>query len=433
METTTAGALSGRTLYIPPMTYSGARMLAAAFQSIGVTARLSPESDQRTLDLGGRYISGEECLPMKVTLGDFLKIVLADDFDPDKTAFLMMTANGPCRFGQYRTLIRKVLHEFGHDDVPVVSPTSADGYQAIGGEHGSVFMRTGWRAMVVGDILTKALLRTRPYELRTGDADEVFERSLDRMGEIVARVYEGAGEQMTRLVEGLTLCRREFESIPADYDEPKLLIGVVGEIFCRLNDFSNDSTIRKLEEYGCEAWLSDVAEWVFYTNNDEMFNWKLDGHSRWHPHYWKAWLRNVVQKRDEHALVAAFGSYFDGYEEPEVEVVLDSARPYLPREGALGEMVLSTGKAVWLHGRGVDGIVDISPFTCMNGIITEAIYPKVSREHDGMPIRTFYFDGISSDLDRDVGIFAELARSYRRRKKTPRPTPTRPDLPAVAV
>jgi predicted nucleotide-binding protein (sugar kinase/HSP70/actin superfamily) len=86
-------------------------------------------------------------------------------------------------------------------------------------------------------------------------------------------------------------------------------------------------------------------------------------------------------------------------------------------------MVLSVGKAVYLHGKGVDGIIDISPFTCMNGIVTESVYPVVQRDLDGIPVRTFYFDGTQSDLDRDVGIFMELATTYQRRKTTMRRFP----------
>jgi len=70
-----------------------------------------------------------------------------------------------------------------------------------------------------------------------------------------------------------------------------------------------------------------------------------------------------------------------------VEAILREARS-LPPEGCLGEMVLSVGKAVYLHGKGADGILDISPFTCMNGIICEAVYPAVSLDHDDLPIRT---------------------------------------------
>ena len=115
-----------------------------------------------------------------------------------------------------------------------------------------------------------------------------------------------------------------------------------------------------------------------------------------------------------------FHDVFRGYEEPHVTEIMEMARPYLPQSGSMGEMVLSTGGTIFFHGKGADGIVDISPFTCMNGIITEAIYPKVSREHDNIPIRVFYFDGTQSDLERDVGIFLELAATYKRRKKVVR-------------
>ena len=103
--------------------------------------------------------------------------------------------------------------------------------------------------------------------------------------------------------------------------------------------------------------------------------------------------------------------------------VLEMSFPYLPYTGALGEMVLSSGKAVYLYGKGADGIIDISPFTCMNGIVTEAVYPSLQKDLGNMPIRTFYFDGTQGDLERDVGIFIELARTYQRRKKKPRRFP----------
>ena len=50
----------------------------------------------------------------------------------------------------------------------------------------------------------------------------------------------------------------------------------------------------------------------------------------------------------------------------------------------------------------------------MNGIVCEAIYPRLSRDLGGIPIRNFYFDGAQSDLDRDLGVYMELARSYQK-------------------
>lgn len=161
--------------------------------------------------------------------------------------------------------------------------------------------------------------------------------------------------------------------------------------------------------------MSDVAEWIGYTNMEEVRNLRLARRE----YSWdmlKSKLRSRIQHNDEHALRSLFSEDFRGYEEPDVEEVLKLARPYLPFPGAEGEMVMNMGRSAYLAMHGVDGIVDISPFTCMNGVVSEAIYPKLSRDYHGIPIRNFYFDGQQTDLDRDLGIYLEMVRSYRENK-----------------
>ena len=53
-------------------------------------------------------------------------------------------------------------------------------------------------------------------------------------------------------------------------------------------------------------------------------------------------------------------------------------------------------------------MIGISPFSCM-----------VSRDNAGIPIRNFYFDGTQSNLERDLEIFVELAKSYQRKSRVP--------------
>ncbi len=71
-------------------------------------------------------------------------------------------------------------------------------------------------------------------------------------------------------------------------------------------------------------------------------------------------------------------------------------------------MILNLGKAFWLHKKDADGMVDISPFSCM----------------DRIPIGNFYFDGTQTNLDEGVGIFMELAAHYSRNKKHQRRVPS---------
>ncbi|MCK4237171.1 MAG: hypothetical protein KAX38_08625, partial [Candidatus Krumholzibacteria bacterium] len=210
--------------------------------------------------------------------------------------------------------------------------------------------------------------------------------------------------------------RDGFRRVAVDFSKEKMLIGVVGEIFCRLSTFSNEDLIRKLESFGAQAWLSDVTEWVWYTNEEQLKNLKMMGRAL-SLEMLGVKIKKHIQHGYEKKLLAPFRGEFVGMEEPHsVREVLELSYPYLPYHGSLGEMVLSVGKAVYLYEKGADGIIDISPFTCMNGIITEAIYPRVSRDHEGIPIRTFYFDGTQLDLDNDLGIFMELVRNYHRKK-----------------
>jgi predicted nucleotide-binding protein (sugar kinase/HSP70/actin superfamily) len=406
--------LAGKKLWLPRLQEGSCRLFAAVFRSIGVEAEVLPPSDARTRELGARYSSGEECYPLKVTLGDCLKILDQPGHDQTNTAFMMATGQGPCRFGQYAPYFKSVFRSIGYPDLTIVSPSFEKGY-ADYGESSSVFVRSAWRAVVCADILLKLLLRTRPYEITPGSADGLYDESLTGLSQVLEVRYKRYAQQMKALQAGLLRARSRFRSLPMHSDRNRPLIGVVGEIFCRLNTFSNEELVRRLEAAGAEVWMNDISEWVWYTNDEEtrLFARQGKAHSLGAI---GARIRNLFQKKDEHALVSLFREDLRGREEPDVREVLSHAEPYLPAEGSSGEMVVNVGKAVYFARKGLDGIVDISPFTCMNGIICEAIYPQVSRDHGGIPIRNFYFDGTQSDLERDVGIFLELARNYHTRK-----------------
>ena len=422
MVATQSADLRSRHLYLSRMTDCGTEAVAAAFRSVGLQATVLPPPDSRTLELGVRYLTGDECLPAKITLGDYLKIAEAPGFDPARTAFMMPTTEGPCRFGQYSPSIRKAFRDLGYPAVAILSPTSGDGYDGIGGG-GAGLRRAAWRAVVASDILRKLLLRTRPYERSAGDTDCAFATSLRELCAALETRDRSPRTRLARLVATLTGIRDRFRALPARYEPGRLLIAIQGEIFCRLEEFSNDRLIRRLEACGAEAWQSDVSEWVWYCNVDQEATLRHAG-GGCSLAMLAAKVRDRVQRADEAALRAPFAEDFRGYEEPEdVREVLRAGDRYLPHLGAGGEMVLSAGKVDVFFRRGVDGIIDVSPFSCMNGIVSEALYPRQSTEHAALPIRNLYFDGTNRDLTADLEIFLELARAYQRTKPHPRRYP----------
>jgi len=413
-KSTAEHPLTGRTLHIPRMSTGAARTMAAAFQSVGVNARVSPDSDEETLRLGAIYTTGEECLPQRVVMGNFLKVVRSPDFVAKEHAFLLPTSAGPCRFGQYMNLFKKVLREEGQEEALVFSPTSSDGYEGMAGNQVR-FLLTSWRAILLADILRKATLMFRPYEAEAGAADRLHEWALDRVCAVLADGTLSSSKEMKQLVAVLHQIRSAYEAMPLK--EPRgarPLVGVVGEIYLRFNSYSNQNILRRIEAHGGEAWIADIGEWVWYTNVEELRKLREAG---------KAFsfsmlgvkIRHWIEHRDEKRLLKPFATLFETRPEARVEQLLQLSRPYLPAEQALGEMTLNTGKSIAFQRAGCSGVVDISPFACMNGIVTEVVYPHVTRDLDGFPIRIFYFDGVPAHLDRDLEIFMEQVRGYAKK------------------
>ncbi|KPK28968.1 MAG: hypothetical protein AMJ61_00275 [Desulfobacterales bacterium SG8_35_2] len=414
--------LRGQKVFLPQLSVEGSAYFAAALRSVGIEAEVYPDSDSETLRLGGQLTSGDECYPQKITLGNFYKVLLDKDFDPDRTAFFFATTGGPCRFGQYVPYFKKVLREMGYPQIPVLSPTSDTGYNRLGEGAGN-FQRTAWRAIVCADILRKLILKTRPYEINSGETNKVHQECVQLMCKVIEIPGRSNTQKMRDLLDGLEEVRDRFRKIKVNYDRDRLFIGVVGEIFCRHEEFANNFLIRSVEKLSGEVWLANIAEWVAYT--DFIYTQRLIIQNKLiSKDMLKVKIKGAIQHRDEKKLYEPFKKEFKGYEEPEhIGQLLARGASYLPYRGAIGEMVLSVGTSLHFYDKGIDGVIDISPFTCMNGIVTEAIYPKMSKEHNNLPVRVFYFDGTETDLDRDLNIFLDLARTYRRRKKKKRVYP----------
>ena len=404
------------------MCHAGSRIFAAALRGVGLDARACPEGRADAWERALRFTTGDECYPQRVVLADLLQALEESGLPPRSIALFLTTGDGPCRFGQYAPYLERTLRRMGLGDVVVLAPNSDSGYREVGRSSASL-RRVLWWAVVASDALRRLLHRTRPYEVNPGDADRVCEACL---GDLESSL-EGRGLSNAARLDGLAAAlgrsRERFRAVPVADDGTRPVVGVVGEIFCRLNTYSNDDVIRKIEAFGGEAWLSGVVEWVWYSNALEMADLKRTGRGLSRRRL-SASVSEVFQRRDEERLLAPLDGALRGREDPhDVRDLLAFAEPYLPWRGAIGEMVLSVGKAVWLWRSEADGVIDVSPFGCMNGIVSEAVYPRVSRDCEGIPIRSFYVDRATSRVEDGLEIFLELVRSYRRKRLAARGIP----------
>jgi predicted CoA-substrate-specific enzyme activase len=398
------GALKRR-MYFPPMT-DHALALVAAFEACGAEAEYLPESDEETLELGRRLTSGKECYPLILTTGDLAKLVKRPDFNPETSAFFMPAAYGPCRFGQYRRYHRLVLDELGFPQVPVYSPDQSESmYQEVGLVGGD-FDRIVWRGVVAIDLLEKKLRETRPYEHRPGDTDQVYQFYLNR-------VYQALRDRGD--LEGiLAEARRAFDDLAVNGAGEKPVVGIVGEIYTRANKFSNENAVREIEALGGEAWMPPIGEWLLYVNYTSRRRALV--HRRWLL-LLQVLLKGRVQKKEEHRLEEIFKGSLRNFSEPSIPETLAMARGYLD-PAFEGEAILSIGKSRDFYLKGVSGLVNIMPFTCMPGTVVNSLFKRFREDHDNIPFLNLAYDGQEQTHTRTrLEAFMYQVRQFQARRR----------------
>ena len=109
-----------------------------------------------------RYTSGTECLPYRVTLGDFLRFYKENGHDLKNVEGFMSGSFGPCRLGKYAIEQIRILKDIGFD-LPISTTVSNSAYRDMG--LGPGFERLAWKGIVAVDSLQRLLWRVRPYEI----------------------------------------------------------------------------------------------------------------------------------------------------------------------------------------------------------------------------------------------------------------------------
>jgi predicted nucleotide-binding protein (sugar kinase/HSP70/actin superfamily) len=385
---------AGKTILIPRMA-PNADAIAAALQAYNVGAVVLPEPDERNLLYANQMTSGTECLPFRVTLGDFMRYYYENGPDIKNVKGFMVGSYGPCRLGKYAGEHVKALREIGFD-LPLMLSVSNNAYGDL--HLGPAFDRLLWRGIVAVDYLQKMLLHSRPYEKQKGLADQLFSDYVTKISEYI------------RVKRDLSpLLRQASSDYAASIDTglpPRPLVGINGEAYLRANKFANKDLARVCEDSGLEVALSPVTEWIRYTSfrklEDSIKNQKAAKIVR-------SFISKSVMEHDENAIAACFGVSLR-LKEPTTAQLLEKSGRYLsPRCGS--EAVLSLGSGIeWMENSEFAGVISVMPHGCMPGGIISAMSETFSVVYH-KPWISLTYDGFqeSNNLAR-INEFAELIR-----------------------
>jgi len=402
--------VTGKTLLIPEMAPFSSRMLAASFRAVGVNAMVM--ETYKGLDLGKEFTSGKECFPCQVTLGDILYFLREEKekrgpaFSPDNYVYFLPEADGPCRFGMYNKMQRLVLDRFEEfRDVPITYVSTRNSYSAAGimpAGASSIFRKLAYVVIIIADIFDRIVWRVRPYEFRPGLTDSFMEKAL---GATVAEVEQNGAslefKTLLTIVEDIASTARTF----VDVRQPRRpLIGIIGEIYVRTHQDSNQHIVRTLERLGAEVVVASVGEWINYITYDmareqkrhlKLALQKLDFASL------RGILNDLIstqidkyyQMGRKYQVYKRALKYLDIHKDHSIAVLekrLDRNRLFSFDVGT--ESCLSIGAALEQLHEGYSGVVNVFPFTCMpSAVCTAVLKPLLNKMR--MPYIDAPYDG----------------------------------------
>ncbi len=389
--TVSAAMNNGGKILIPNMGETSSTA-AAVLNSIGANALALPPDTKEHLELGRRYTSGKECLPMIITLGGLLKFL---ENNEGSYYYMMPRADGPCRFGKYHLLFRIALEKAGFGQrVEIISPSSVSGYnQQINGPS----MAKAWAATVFTDILRDALLDIRPEEKNEGSTQKIFDLYLSEIEKTANK--NSCSWKGVRTLWGIEELSRKaaksFKEILRDdskMNKPTVL--VTGEIFLRLNSFSNNNVIGELESLGVKIKLAPFREWINYVN------WlRRQGLTLPKSNPFKIRAGTAVQEMIERKIYGIFADALDWPEDHPVVEILEEARDYLKDLKPLGEAALTIGLPLLLwKKKEIDAAVVVGPFECMPTRIGETQLNRIARQYR-FPVLSLSYYGEAPDRD----------------------------------
>ena len=345
-----------------------------ALNVMGMEAYVPPYTSKKTLSLGTKNSPEAICLPYKLILGNFIEAI-----ENGVDYVSMITSPGICRLGEYGRNIEQVLVELGYK-TNYIELSLYDGFKGMidyfvrltgKKEYFKIFnaIYLAVRTVFAVDELQNFLSYHRAREIHKGDSEKAFNKAIKMIRKAMT-----AKELAKALKDGL----REISSVEIDKNKDVLHVDLTGEIYIVNDEFSNQYMERELGAMGVQVRRSlTISSFL----KDAI-------------------IPKIFKKGETH-----------------LERAYRLAKPYLMRDIG-GDSLECISDVLYAKERNVDGLIHVSPFTCMPEIMTQNIFPKM-REDTSLPILTLIMDeqtGRAGYITR-LEAFVDLMRRKKMRAK----------------
>ena len=371
-------------LYIPYFS-EHAHIVAALVEAVGIETEILPYPDHNVVQLADEVGTGRECHPYNLIGADLIKLVKERTFN-EGDAFYAQGMVNPCLLTQYGDGYRYLLRRLGETTLQIWDPRVSE-MEPVIGVPGLIGIYTGFLAI---DMLIIAYYRLRPYELVPGSMTKAHEANILEIADAI--------RNRTDAIEAMAASIKRLRAVPLKSGPRRPVIGIVGDLYTRVNTTGNADLFNRLENMGCEVWLNPYfAGYEDITSHTEavrhvarkevgMAMWKL---------FFAGAAENIAQKL-RNALDPELQQVCV---EPTPERLRDLAAPYIG-QWANPILQINVGKMVDFMQRGAVGVINAIGLNCMIGITTEAALQAIRKDHPEVPLVTLTYGGSEGPSQR---------------------------------
>ena len=417
------------TLLMPQMLPVHFGMLKKLLECEGYKVDMLTTNHRGIVDEGLKYVHNDTCYPALLVIGQLIDAVKHGGYDPHKVGLLITQTGGGCRASNYIHLLRKALEKADMAYIPVVS-VNLSGLEHNPGFHLTLpFIRKAVYAMMYGDIIVNVANQVRPYEVNEGAADEMIDHWSQKL---VDGFQAGKGMSRTQMRQNFDAICADFAAIPVQ-GEPKIRVGVVGEIYVKFAPLGNNNLEKFLLSEGVEPVVPGLTDFIIF----KIFNRVSDVDL-----YGGKWIKKAACK--------AFMSYIEGCQKDMIEALERSGRfrapgtfrqlhslvkGYLGDGNKMGEGWLLTAEMLELIHSGTNNIVCTQPFGCLpNHIVGKGMIRKLKDDYPYSNIVAIDYDPGATKINQEnrIKLMLANAKGLTHQESTPQREPQPQREPKLA-
>jgi predicted nucleotide-binding protein (sugar kinase/HSP70/actin superfamily) len=410
------------TIVAPQMSPIHMSLIESVIRSGGYKFDILKVASRDDVELGLKYVNNDACYPAIMVIGQLVDSIVQGKYDPDKVALAITQTGGMCRATNYFGLIRKALADAGYPQIPVIAISTQGLEDNPGFIVTPVLLHRAIKALIIGDLLLKCLMRVRPYEAQPGSADALY-RQWDT---IVRETIEHHGYSTSakaavgkKYLPYQTLLKeivKSFDALPLKQMQRKPRVGVVGEILVKYHPDANNHLVDVIESQDCEAVVPGMME--FMTTGPYISDWKehyLGKGGSKTGYAVMRWGLDRYMNPVRRAIDLAHGKFTQDAPMPEL---VKMAADVTSIGVQAGEGWLLTGEILELIASGCPNVVCAQPFACLpNHVTGRGMFGKIRRLHPEANIVSIDYDPGASEANQLNRIKLMIAAAKKAQQK----------------